>query len=54
MSCKCLVFKSKLFWRFVALATDREKAEGLRINGLQIDQQFVFKSLQSIDNRYNI
>jgi len=37
MSRKCLIFKIKLFWRFIALAMDPEKAEILGINGLQIN-----------------
>jgi len=35
--CKFLVFKMKLFWRCIALAMDRQKAEILEINDLQIN-----------------
>ncbi len=49
MSCMCLIFKTKFFLRFIATVMDREKADVLRINGMQINKQFVFKSLQSIE-----
>lgn len=37
MSCKYLVFKTKLFLKCIAIAMDFEKAEVLGINGLQIN-----------------
>ena len=47
ISCECLVFKMKLFWRCIAISMLREKAEILGIDELQNNYQPVTKSLHS-------
>lgn len=47
ISCMCLNFKTKLFWRCIAIVMDRDKAEILRFNDMQMNQLYNIKSLQS-------
>jgi len=41
-----LIFRTKLFWSFVAIATEWEKAEGLAFNALSTDMKIILKWLQ--------
>jgi len=41
----CVWFSRTGFWRFVTIALGRENAEGLGINDMQIDCQYVYKPI---------